>query len=95
MIKYCAKKFLECAPKGFWNIHHSYNLRLRGRNITTHAIIRSKIDNIYYHGTTIHKMVPQLDAGPIVASEAIEICTNDTAYTLFNKVNKIALKNIL
>lgn len=81
---------LKLANRGFWNIHHSYNLRLRGRNITTHAILRSNIDNIHYHGTTLHKMVTELDAGPIAASQAIPIYPSDTAYSLFLRVNELA-----
>jgi methionyl-tRNA formyltransferase len=81
---------LKLARRGFWNIHHSYNLRLRGRNITTHAILRSKEDNIYYHGTTLHKMVATLDSGPIVASQATPVYPNDTAFSLFLRVNEIA-----
>lgn len=81
---------LKLAHRGFWNIHHSYNLRLRGRNTNTHAILRSSTDNIYYHGTTIHKMVAELDAGPIVASQATPIYPTDTAYTLFLRLNELA-----
>jgi methionyl-tRNA formyltransferase len=83
---------LSLAPKGFWNIHHSYNMRLRGRNITTHAILRSKKENVYYHGTSIHKMIAQLDAGPVVATLSTAILPSDTAYSLFSKVDKLALK---
>lgn len=81
---------LKLASCGFWNMHHSYNLRLRGRNITTHAILNSNKQNIYYHGTTLHKMVPKLDSGGIVASQAVKINSSDTSYTLFKKVDEIA-----
>lgn len=84
------ESILKLALCGFWNIHHSYNLRLRGRNITTHAILNSHKEHIYYHGTTLHKMVPQLDSGGIVASQAVKIDSSDTAYTLFKKVDEIA-----
>lgn len=80
---------------GFYNVHHSYNLRLRGRNITTHAIINTLTENIFYHGTSLHKMVPELDAGPIVASRAIEISCKDTAYSLFQKADKQAMSMII
>lgn len=90
--KIIKKSVLDLASRGFWNIHHSYNLRLRGRNITTHAILNSKKDQIYYHGTSLHQMVPELDSGPIVASRSVKIESDDTAYTLFTKVDKIALE---
>lgn len=85
---------LNRAAKGFWNIHHSCNLRLRGRNITTHAILRAREDRIFYHGTSLHKMVEKLDAGPVVATAATEIDEKDTAYTLFKKVDSLALRLI-
>lgn len=83
---------LNKCRNGFFNIHHSYNLRLRGRNITTHAILNSKEENIFYHGSTLHKMVPKLDAGPIVATKACSIEEDDTAYSLFLKADKIAFE---
>lgn len=80
--------------KGFYNVHHSYNLRLRGRNISTHAILDTLKEDIFYHGTTLHKMVSELDAGPIVASRSVEIASDDTAYTLFQKADKEAMSMI-
>lgn len=88
--KIISEDIIKLAPLGFWNIHHSYNLLLRGRNITTHAILNSYKDNIYYHGTTLHKIVPELDDGPIVASQSTEIKDSDTAQTLFYRIDNIA-----
>ena len=85
---------LENCQKGFFNVHHSYNLRLKGRNITTHAILNSRKEEIYYHGTTLHKMVPELDAGPIVASYACSIEEDDTAFSLFQKVDRLAFEMV-
>lgn len=79
---------------GFFNVHHSYNLRLRGRNISTHAILNTLHEKIYYHGTCIHRMVPALDAGPIVASVSFPIAPDDTAYSLFCKADRFALELI-
>ena len=87
-------EILQICEKGFYNIHHSYNLSLRGRNTTTHAILNTKKEGVYYHGTTLHKMISQLDAGPVVASTACEIDDNDTAYSLFCKVDALALQII-
>ena len=88
--KILCKTILQLAPLGFWNIHHSYNMRLRGRNITTHAILLSKANKLYYHGTSLHKMIEDLDAGPIVASYSTPILPEDTAYSLFSRVNDLA-----
>lgn len=88
------KDYLDRAAKGFWNLHHSYNMRLRGRNITTYAILTAKDTNIYYHGTSLHRMIPALDAGPIVASKATTIRDEDSAYTLFCRVDDLAYELI-
>ena len=88
--KIISPDILDIPSKGFYNVHHSYNLRLKGRNITTHAILCSRYDNIYYHGTTLHKMVPELDAGPIVASYSCPILPDDTAECLFKRVDDLA-----
>lgn len=88
--KILSEKILNLCKIGFYNVHHSYNLRLRGRNITTHAILNARKENIFYHGTTLHLMVPKLDAGGIVASASCNIDENDTANTLFKKVDNLA-----
>lgn len=90
--KVLGKSILELAPRGFWNIHHSYNLRLKGRNITTHAILNAKAEHIQYHGTSLHLMVPELDSGGIAASSSVKIEEEDTAYSLFMKVDDAAFE---
>lgn len=70
---------------GFINIHHTYNLRLRGRNTTTFAILRSRTDNIYHHGSTIHYLNEELDAGKIIATCSCPIYEVDTAKSLFER----------
>lgn len=88
------EEILRHCKKGFYNVHHSYNLRLRGRNITTHVLLNTLDENVYYHGTTLHLMVPELDAGGIVASEAVNIEKDDTAYSLFAKTDEKAFDMI-
>ncbi len=75
---------------GFINIHHSYNLSLRGRDMTTHAILNARKLNRWYHGTTLHYTDDGLDTGPIIASESCEITESDTAWSLFQKTEKLA-----
>jgi methionyl-tRNA formyltransferase len=73
-------------PKlGFINLHHSYNLSFKGRDMTTHAIRCSRKRNQFYHGTTLHYTDDGLDTGPVIASIPCEILESDTAWTLFNK----------
>jgi methionyl-tRNA formyltransferase len=73
-------------PKlGFINLHHSYNLSYKGRDMTTHVIRNARKRNQFYHGTTLHYTDDGLDTGPVIASIACEILENDTSWTLFNK----------
>lgn len=71
---------------GFINLHHSYNLCLRGRDMTSHAILSARENNQFYHGTTLHYTDDGLDTGPIIAAKACSITESDNAWTLFNKV---------
>lgn len=80
--------------KGFFNVHHSYNMRLRGRHIATHAILDSRKDHIFYSGTSLHRIEEKLDAGQIVASYSCPIKYDDTAYSLFNRCDQLAFRLI-
>ena len=75
---------------GFINIHHSYMLSLRGRDMTTNAILEARKSNRWYHGTTLHYTDDGLDTGPIIATESCPITEYDTAWSLFNKVEPLA-----
>ncbi len=84
----------ECitkVKKGIVNIHHSYLLRYKGRYSTSWAIINSRKDNYWKHGTTLHYIDEKLDEGNIIASVACDINEEDTAETLFNKVELLAI----
>jgi methionyl-tRNA formyltransferase len=74
---------------GFINLHHSYMLSLRGRDMTSHAILNARKNNRWFHGTTLHYTDDGLDTGPIIATDSCEITESDTAWTLFNKVEKL------
>jgi methionyl-tRNA formyltransferase len=77
-------------PKlGFINLHHSYNLCFRGRNMTSHAILTARRLNRWYHGTSLHYTDDGLDTGPIIASRSCELTETDTSWTLFNKVETL------
>lgn len=75
---------------GFINIHHSYMLSLRGRDMTTQVILDARKNNRWYHGSTLHYANDDLDAGPIIATESCPITEFDTAWTLFNRTEMLA-----
>lgn len=77
-------------PKlGFINLHHSYNLCLRGRDMNSHVIRRARSTGVWYHGTSLHYTDDGLDTGPIIAAESCEINEHDTAWSVFNKVESL------
>jgi methionyl-tRNA formyltransferase len=76
---------------GIINIHHSYLLKYRGRYSTSWAIINARKLNCWNHGTTLHYITKELDAGPIIASYKCEISENDNAESLFKKVEELAV----
>jgi methionyl-tRNA formyltransferase len=80
---------LDKPKMGFYNIHHSYNLMYRGVNINTFAILEARKNNRWYHGTTLHRMAENVDAGDIVSSMSCPITELDTAFTLFCKVEAL------
>lgn len=79
-------------PGGIINIHHSYLLKYRGRYSTSWAIMNARRLNCWHHGTTLHYITKVLDEGPIIASYKCNIFENDTAESLFERVEKLALR---
>ena len=66
------------------NIHPSLLPKFPGLN-THQRVIDAKEK---YHGTTVHFVTEELDGGPIISQEIIEIDTSDTEYSLAQKVLK-------
>jgi methionyl-tRNA formyltransferase len=90
--KIIEEDIIKKLPGGIINIHHSYLLKYRGRYSTSWAIINARKLNCWYHGTTLHYITKELDAGPIIASYKCEILDADTAELLFERVENLALK---
>lgn len=84
------KKIIDLVPLGILNLHNSYLLSYRGRHAASWVIINGEV----CHGTTLHYMSERLDDGPILASEQVAVLPNDTAHSLFFRVNDVAL-NVL
>jgi len=100
--KMIPSSYIPKIKKGIVNIHHSYRLRFRGRYSTSWAIVRARKDRNWWHGTTLHYVDSKLDNGPIIASERCKITEEDTAESLYAKVEDLAFnmfkdnfKNIL
>lgn len=70
------------------NAHASLLPRWRGASPVEHAILAGDTET----GVTIQVMVHELDAGPIVAQEAIAIAPDETAATLRQKLSDLGAK---
>jgi hypothetical protein len=60
---------IRAAPKGAVNVHAALLPRHRGPVPTLHALL----DDIPVFGVTVHRLVAQIDAGAILAQEALDL----------------------
>jgi UDP-4-amino-4-deoxy-L-arabinose formyltransferase/UDP-glucuronic acid dehydrogenase (UDP-4-keto-hexauronic acid decarboxylating) len=77
---------LEIPPRGCLNLHGSLLPRYRGRAPVNWAIVHGETET----GVTLHYMVAKPDAGEIVGQQAVPIAFEDTALTLFGKMERAA-----
>jgi phosphoribosylglycinamide formyltransferase-1 len=74
--------FVERWSGRMLNIHPSLLPLFRG----THTHERALAEGVLVHGCTVHFVVPELDAGPIVAQAAIPVVPGDTPVSLAARV---------
>jgi phosphoribosylglycinamide formyltransferase-1 len=74
--------FVERWTGRMLNIHPSLLPAFRGTR--THE--RALAEGVLLHGCTVHYVVPELDAGPIVAQAAVQVLPGDTPGTLGARV---------
>ncbi|MDP4003109.1 phosphoribosylglycinamide formyltransferase [Methylobacterium sp. NEAU K] len=86
----CLAGFMRIFTPGFvagWagrmlNIHPSLLPLFKG----THTHAQALEAGVRLHGCTVHFVVPELDAGPIVAQAAIPVCQGDDPDSLADRV---------
>jgi phosphoribosylglycinamide formyltransferase-1 len=86
----CLAGFMRVLTDGFverWsgrmiNIHPSLLPLYRG----TQTHLRALADGVRVHGCTVHFVVPELDAGPIIAQAAVPVVPGDTEESLAARV---------
>jgi phosphoribosylglycinamide formyltransferase-1 len=74
--------FVERWAGRMLNIHPSLLPLFRG----THTHERALAEGVLIHGCTVHFVVPELDAGPILAQAAVPVVPGDTPETLAARV---------
>lgn len=74
--------FLDAWAGSIINIHPALLPLYKG--LDTHA--RALADGVRVHGCTVHYVVPEIDAGPIIAQAAVPVLSDDTGETLAARV---------
>ena len=89
--KIIPKKFLNLSKYGFINVHASLLPKWRGAAPIQRSIMN--LDN--QTGISIMKIVEELDAGPVMLQEKIQINENIDALTLSKVLSKLGAKSIM
>src|SRR4051812_44248468 len=76
-------RLLECCP--FVNVHYAPLPEYRGRATVNWAIIDQRPDT----AITVHVLVPELDAGPIIFQQQVAIGPHDTVADLYARLNEL------
>lgn len=84
-------QYIKLVKSGIINIHHSYLLKYKGRYSTSWAIVNARKLNCWQHGTTLHYINERLDEGDIIDSYKCIITEADTAESLFERVENLAI----
>jgi methionyl-tRNA formyltransferase len=79
-------RVLALAPGGAFNLHGSLLPRYRGRAPVNWVLANGECET----GVSVHAMVAKPDAGDLVDQERVEIAHEDTAFTLFCKLERAA-----
>jgi len=77
---------LGLAPRGAFNLHGSLLPRYRGRAPVNWVLVNGETET----GVSLHEMAAKPDAGDLVDQERVEIEPDDTAFTLFRKLEGAA-----
>jgi UDP-4-amino-4-deoxy-L-arabinose formyltransferase/UDP-glucuronic acid dehydrogenase (UDP-4-keto-hexauronic acid decarboxylating) len=77
---------LRLAPRGALNLHGSLLPRYRGRAPVNWVLLNGEEET----GVSLHYMVAKPDAGDLVGQERVAIAFEDTARTLYGKLEKAA-----
>ncbi len=79
---------LDHPTEGALNLHQAELPRYRGSNVFSHSIMNAREDDHWKHGTTLHFMAPEVDAGDVVDRRFATITEGDTARSLYEKVRE-------
>lgn len=81
---------LKIPEKGFVNVHFSLLPKYRGAVPVQMAILKGETET----GITIQKMVKELDSGPIIFQQKVEILRDETSGELLERLSKVSAEKI-
>lgn len=76
------RKLLDAPPLGSWNFHASILPKHRGASPIESAILAGDSKT----GVSLMKIIPRMDAGPVLDVEKVPICDQDTSPSLREKL---------
>jgi len=85
------KVLLEAVKDGFINVHPSLLPKYRGANPYSSVIINNEKET----GVTLHFMDESFDTGDIIAQKKLQLSSNETMGTLFNRLNVLSFNMLL
>ncbi len=75
-------------PRGLFNVHASLLPKYRGAAPINHAILNGE----KYSGVTVQRVVPELDAGPILGQKKTEIGRREDAASLHDRLSVLGAR---
>ena len=87
-MRILTQEFVDSYPLKIVNIHPSLLPKFTGTNTHSRAIEARE----EWHGASIHFVIPELDAGPVILQGRLRIHDDDTPESLQQKVHKIEHK---
>lgn len=87
-MRILTQEFVDSYPLKIVNIHPSLLPKFTGTNTHSRAIDAQE----EWHGASIHFVIPELDAGPVILQGRLKIRDGDTAESLQHRVHKIEHK---
>ncbi len=85
--QFLGQKILTLPLSGCFNIHTSLLPKYRGAAPIQHALINGETKT----GVSIQKMIKKMDAGDIAHSEEVEISSEETGVTLYEKLKNLSV----
>lgn len=83
-------EFLSASPGGAINLHASLLPYYRGAAPINWAIVRGETQS----GCTVFRIVQRMDAGPILAQDALDIEPNETAGALHDRLAQVGVETV-